>query len=414
MKIINKNRILIVTQPDYPVPPVNDGAQSIVIHDTLTNIDSSSFSTISLYTDKLESVSFDKNKFRIVNNRSIIFKILKKFLFTVKPSKYIQSSRYRDLLVGIYLLNLRNRQNVFVVHSTKMHWLLEIKRWFPKIVIISYHHSSEDQNCPLDIFKLVVEQIEGHIFVSDFGETVFREKALEVLPAKILKSIAIQNGVNLDQFKHYVELKAEWRKKYYLMGEKVTLLFAGRIIPRKGLHLLLEALGLLDLETRGQIQLVVSGGADFFKNDPTPYVQEVKNKILALKATLHISELGYIPHKQVHELFAVSDLLIFTSVEPEGSPLALIEAAASGLPVIASGIGGIDEIVEQGASGFILDTPLSSVQLAESIAMVVNDSALRERLSKNAFQISRQKFSAKRMATDFLNAVNHITHTDAD
>ncbi len=408
MGLTRKNNVLIITQPEYPVPPVNDGAQSIVINDTVRHIDSSLYTVISLYSPKLNGVFFDKHKFHIVNNHKFIFRAVRKILVAVKRLHYINSTRYADLLVGIYLLSLRKPIDTLVVHSTKMNWLIELKRWFPRVKVISYHHSSEDQNCPSDVLKKVIEQIDAHIFVSRFGEEAFKIKAEEALPGKRLETRTIQNGINLNQFKTYPNERIGWKNKYGLLEERVTLLFAGRIIPRKGLHLLLEALQQLDEEISDRVQLVISGGADFFKNDPTPYVCEVKDKILELRSKMHIVELGYTPHKEVHELFAVADIFLFTSIEPEGSPLSLIEALASGLPVITSGIGGISEIVDHGVTGFILDTPLQASQLKDGIFRMVNDTQLRMELKENAIRLSHKKFSSQRMVNDFTNAMNLI------
>lgn len=408
MKLAKKNSVLIITQPEYPVPTVNDGAQSIVINDTVRHIDFPSYTVISLYSPKLKKVLIDKSKFRIVENHKLVFKIIRKILVAVKRLHNISSTRYADFLVGIYLLSLRKPINAFVVHSTKMHWLLELKRWFPGIKVISYHHSSEDQNCPADVLKKVIEQIDAHIFVSRFGEEAFKIKALEILPGRKLNTRTIQNGVNLNQFKTYPDKKIEWKKKYGLLEERVTLLFAGRIIPRKGLHLLLEALDQLDAENSIRVQLVISGGADFFRNDPTPYVSEVRDKILQLRSKMHLVELGYTPHKEVHELFAVADIFLFTSIEPEGSPLSLIEASASGLPIITSGMGGISEIVDHGITGFILDSPLRANQLKDSVSRLVNDAQLRMELRENAIRLSQKKFSSQRMANEFIDAINQI------
>ncbi|MCW5912358.1 MAG: glycosyltransferase family 4 protein [Cyclobacteriaceae bacterium] len=318
----------------------------------------------------------------------------------------MRSLQYTDLLVGIYLFSFKNAISVFVVHSTKMHWLLELRRWFPKIRIISYHHSSEDQNCPEDVFKKVVENIDAHIFVSRFGEVAFFQKANSLNLKRKLISATIQNGVDVHQFKPYPESRLGWLAKYKLCPGKVTILFAGRIIHRKGLHLLLEAMDSFDEQSCNQVQLLVAGGADFFSDQPTPYIVKIRETISLLKQRIHVVELGYVPHSYVHELFAISDIFTFTSIEPEGSPLALIEAACCGLPVISGGIGGISEIVQHNISGFILDMPLNPVQLTEHLLRLIHDKNLLLEMSNNALAISKKRFSSQRMASDFLNVMN--------
>lgn len=405
----SSNRILIVTQPEYPVPPVNDGAQSIVIYNTVQHLDASQFKTISLWNDKLKDIGVDKTKFHFVKTGSLWFKIIRKIILKAKKMKYIQSARYGDLLIGIFLFLSFQRNYILVVHSTKMNWLVELKRWFPKTIIISYHHSSEDQNCSNDMLKLVAEKVDSHIFVSHFGEKEFLRKAKEVTPSINLKAVTIQNGVDLSFFKPYPESKDELRVKLGIPADRLTLLFAGRIIPRKGLHILLDAIDLLSPIDTQKLQLVIAGGSDFFSNETTEYILNINKRIEELRLKVNIIQLGYTPHSKIHALFMASDIFTFMSVEPEGSPLALIEAAACGLPVIASGIGGISEIVKHEQTGYMVDVPLDPRQVADYLLRLMKDKSLLRNLGVNAVILSKQQFSAERMALDFQSTVLSMT-----
>lgn len=405
----SSNRILVVTQPEYPVPPVNDGAQSIVIYNTMQHLDASRFKTISLWNEKLKYLSVDKTKFHFVKNQTLWFKIARKVILKVKRMKYIQSARYGDFLVGIFFFLSLHRDYTLVVHSTKMNWLVELKRWFPKTCIISYHHSSEDQNCSNDMLKLVTEKVDAHIFVSHFGEKEFLTKAKQVAPSKNLVTATIQNGVDLTVFKPNSESKNELRVKLGIPIDCITLLFAGRIIPRKGLHILLEAIEFLSPMECQRLQLVIAGGSDFFSNETTEYILGINRRIEELRLKVNIIQLGYIPHSKVHELFRASDIFAFMSVEPEGSPLALMEAAACGLPVIASKIGGISEIVKHEQTGYMVDVPLDPRQIGDYVLRMMKDESLLKNLGANAVNLSMQQFSAERMALDFQNTISSMT-----
>lgn len=405
----DSNRILIVTQPEYPVPPVNDGAQSIVIYNTVQHLDGSRFKTISLWNERLKNTSVDKAKFHFVKNHSLWFRVIRKIILKMKTMKYIQSARYGDLLIGIFFFLSIHKNYALVVHSTKMNWLVELKKWFPKTKIISYHHSSEDQNCSNDMLKLVTEKVDGHIFVSHFGEKEFLSKAKQVAPSKNLVTATIQNGVDLTVFKPNPESKNELRVKLGIPSDRITLLFAGRIIPRKGLHILLEAIDLLSPMECQRLQLVIAGGSDFFSNETTEYMLGINRRIEELRLKVNIIQLGYIPHSKVHELFRASDIFAFMSVEPEGSPLALMEAAACGLPVIASNIGGIAEIVKHKQTGYIVDLPLDPQHICGYVLRMMKDDDLLKNLGANAVNLSKQQFSAERMTLDFQNTISSMT-----
>jgi glycosyltransferase involved in cell wall biosynthesis len=403
-----QKHILIITQPDYPVPPVCDGAQSIVIYDTVKNIGTKGIATISLWNKKLEGTVFDQNTFHIVRNDRLLFRMIRKVVVKIKKMKFLQSIRYADMIVGIYLYSLRNPVSTLVVHSTKMNWLLELKRWFPHLTIVSYHHSSEDQNCDTDVFRMVVDRIDAHIFVSKYGQQVFEEKAGIVSPGKKLKTRVIQNGVDLQIFKPTPERRKELQTKFNLSADKVTLLFVGRIIPRKGLHVLLEALQLFPADVLGKVQLLIAGGSDFFKQDGTPYIIEIKKAISLLRERMAILESGYIPHSEVNELFKVADVFVFTSIEPEGSPLSVIEASACGLPSVVSGVGGINESIQHEKTGLVLDFPLQTSQLSEYLIRLIANPLLRATLGNNAREYAERQLSSERMAVDFFQEISGV------
>lgn len=406
--------ILIVTQPDYPVPPVNDGAQSMVIYNTVKNIPISGITTISLWSKKLEDVEFDRDTFHVVRNDLLLFRVIRKVVVKIKGMKFLQSVRYADMIVGIYLFTLRHPVSTLVVHSTKMNWLLELKRWFTKLTIVSYHHSSEDQNCDPHIFRQVVDCIDAHIFVSDFGRRIFEENAKIINPQRKLEAKTIQNGIDLRTFRPAPESRTQLQTKFALSKHKVTLLFVGRIIRRKGLHVLLEALQLLPVDVLEKVQLLIAGGADFFVQDLTPYVTSVKATIRSLQERMTILESGYVPHSQVHELFKVADVLVFTSIEPEGSPLSLIEASACGLSTIVSGVGGISEIIKNEETGLVLDFPIQISQLSEYLIRLINNPDMRNTFGKNAFKYAQRQFSSERMTSDFMREIVRLRMNEGD
>jgi glycosyltransferase involved in cell wall biosynthesis len=79
----------------------------------------------------------------------------------------------------------------------------------------------------------------------------------------------------------------------------------------------------------------------------------------------------------VHELLAAADVFVLSS-ESEGMPMSVLEAMAAGLPVVASAVGGVPEVVRDGETGALVP-PRDPVALAEAIRLLVADPALRQR-----------------------------------
>lgn len=123
-------------------------------------------------------------------------------------------------------------------------------------------------------------------------------------------------------------------------GDKLTLLFVGRLISRKGADIAVESLA----AAGGDIELLVAGTGRL----------EADLKQLARDRGIAdcVHFLGYVPDKELPVLYSSVDATMFTS-NYEGFGLVFLESLASGTPVIATPVGGVPDIVEDGKTGFI-------------------------------------------------------------
>ncbi|WP_025689292.1 glycosyltransferase family 4 protein, partial [Paenibacillus zanthoxyli] len=126
---------------------------------------------------------------------------------------------------------------------------------------------------------------------------------------------------------------------------RFTVLFVGRLIPRKGVHVLMRAAAML--ERRLPVHLVVAG------TGKPAYVRRLK--LLARRLRLSVSFIGSVPHEEIHRIYQIADCLVCPSQRHESFGLVNVEAMAAGLPVIASNNGGIREIISPGRGGFLVD-----------------------------------------------------------
>jgi glycosyltransferase involved in cell wall biosynthesis len=102
---------------------------------------------------------------------------------------------------------------------------------------------------------------------------------------------------------------------------------------------------------------------------------------------------GYIPHSSVPGLLQQFDVFCYsTSTAVECHPLALLEALASGLPIVAQARGGITEIVQHGVNGLLAR---STAEIGDHLHRIQRDARLRERLAAGAVR-SAQAFSVQR------------------
>ena len=138
--------------------------------------------------------------------------------------------------------------------------------------------------------------------------------------------------------------------------------FVGRLDPVKGADLLLDAVAAL----RGNhpdLRVSILGDG--------PHGPRIRARAATLGLSDIVTFLGARPSDDVARLLADADLLVLPSFA-EGVPVVLMEAMATGIPVIASAIAGIPELVEQGASGLLVP-PGDLAALTHAIASLLND-----------------------------------------
>ncbi|MBA6391085.1 glycosyltransferase [Colwellia sp. BRX10-3] len=158
-------------------------------------------------------------------------------------------------------------------------------------------------------------------------------KVLEIAPSAKVKTI--YNGVNFERFS--IEKKPD--------SSKLKFLFIGNLISTKGVFELLAAAKLLkDKNVDFELSLIGKGPE---KAKLAAYIEQNE-----LQNTVKI--IGAIPHEQLNQWFAKSHALILPSYR-EGVPNVIMEALATGTPVVATSVGGIPEVIKNDINGILLE-----------------------------------------------------------
>lgn len=197
------------------------------------------------------------------------------------------------------------------------------------------------------------------------------------------------SGANTEHF--MPGISSDFRKKYRLEG-KIILVFAGVFEKRKGLATLLEAFK-HTVGIRPEIHLVMIGRG-IMRVEIDKYI--LQNN---LKDSITIIE--WLPNQELPGVYAQSDIFIYPSEPHKGWEeqlgYSILEASASGLPIIATQMGSMDEIVLDGKSG-ILVPPADSSALSGAILRLASDSELRKTMGQAARQHMLDNFSHKSIA----------------
>jgi glycosyltransferase involved in cell wall biosynthesis len=168
-------------------------------------------------------------------------------------------------------------------------------------------------------------------------------------------------------------------------GKRLTILFIGRLVELKGLAYLIEAAARLD--GRVPVRIVAIGIGP----------ERDRLEALARERNVEVDFRNKVPDAELHQAFVTSDMLVLPSIidargDTEGLGVALLDAMSYGLPAIASRVGGIPDIIEDGVSGLLVP-PADPQALANAIERVARDPTFAKRLADAGRERLRTHFS---------------------
>lgn len=255
----------------------------------------------------------------------------------------------------------------FWYEAKKFYCRLRKKRCLLPCLIITYHMDVVG-NGPLGLFfrwhtKYLMPKIikeADRIIVSSFD--YIRESNIKKLFINYqYKFLEIPNGVDIQRFQPR-EKSQELLKKYSLGSNDKIILFVGGLDKAhyfKGIDYLLRTIKILQ---NFSIKLLIVGEGDMKKE----YIETAEN--LGIKNQVIFT--GFISDEDLPKYYNLADLFVLPSIDKsEAFGVVLIEAMASGKPVIASNLAGIRSVVDENKNGFLID-PKNEGHLAERIKYI--------------------------------------------
>jgi len=171
-------------------------------------------------------------------------------------------------------------------------------------------------------------------------------------------------------------------------GERpLTVLMVGRLLREKGVREFVEAAAMVRKQLPG-VQFLLAG-----ESDPGNPSSIDPNVVAEWRGRGDVSFLGHRP--DIRDLIHAADLAVLPSYR-EGMPRSLLEAAACGLPLVATDVPGCREIVSNGVNGLLVP-PLDSKRLAEAIIQLLGNRDRREAMGKRSRAIACELFSQDRV-----------------
>lgn len=189
----------------------------------------------------------------------------------------------------------------------------------------------------------------------------------------------VPNGVDTEKFQPFDQVAA---RQQLALPEAPTVLFMGSLVPRKGLLYLVEAAKTVVKQQPDVRFLIVGSG---------PQKEQVTAAVASAGLGRNFVFLGNLPENRLVTVYNAADVFVLPSVQ-EGQGIVLLEAQACGKPVAAFSIGGVNEAVRDGETGF-LASPGDVAGLAENLLKLLGDGMLRARMGVAARSFVTENYS---------------------
>ena len=198
----------------------------------------------------------------------------------------------------------------------------------------------------------------------------------------------IPNGISLTDFALDKSIRKIWRMKEGFRDDHLLYVYVARLSPPKDPFCLLRAFAIA-VSQNDNLRLLFAGNG--------PLRSDVEERVKALGLNNYVRFLGV--RTDIPEILAAADVFVLSS-RWEGNPLSVMEAMAAGKPVVATAVGGVPELVEEGVSG-ILVPPQNPEALAEAMIRLAQNSALRRKMGEAARRRAEERFGVERMAREY-------------
>ena len=237
--------------------------------------------------------------------------------------------------------------------------------------IVTYHNMGYEvypAKSPLKILRKFLDIllnnyfIDGYIGVSDAVSNSYA-KHLHISSFNTIGNIISIDSINEAAYKGPLPSR---------INNNFRIVMAGRFVPEKGYQYMVQAMEILMLEG-AKFQLSIFGDG----NLKSEINAEIKNR----KLSEYISIMPSINKSKLYKVIQESDVLVMSSVS-EGLPMIIAESMVLGTPVVATSVGGIPDLIEDGISGILVPSRNAKL-LAEKIKNLLKSDVLRKELSDN-------------------------------
>jgi spore coat protein SA len=190
-----------------------------------------------------------------------------------------------------------------------------------------------------------------------------------------------------------------------------TFINVGRITPIKGLDVLIEAMEIVARDSSQKVRLIIVGSAAVDEGGDLAFEAQLKERAGKIGNDI-VQFAGFVPNDLLVNYYRQADCGVLPTRLMEGNSLFLMECLAMGVPVIATGIGGVPDVVRDGLDGVLIKKGASAKELAKVMIRMVKERTLWRERSEEIRSSAVQRFTYERVAKNLERVVYDVVNTD--
>ncbi|MDP3979775.1 MAG: glycosyltransferase [Chlamydiota bacterium] len=281
-----------------------------------------------------------------------------------------------DIFQFVRVLQLIKKYDIHIVHShdSKANfYAIFLKIFKPKLRLLSTMHGWTNRSLKSRFYsrvdKFLLRKFAAVIAVSKRNEEIVRKFGVR-------NAVLIRNAIDLSQWPLHLKERSNNSEKKFYVG------FVGRINVEKDPYLFVQVAKKLHTIDHHFMFIVAGQG---------PCLDAMKQTVKELSLEDHFSFVGQLGHVAMLKLYTSIDLLLMTS-RTEGLPMALLEASSVGVPIVATRVGGVPEVIIHQVNGLLAEYG-DSEGLADHIITIKRNQTLADDYVKAGREIIEKNFS---------------------
>ena len=394
--------IAIITSGYLPVPASKGGAVENIVENFIIENEVEkkvNFEVFSTYDENAENKSkkYQYTNFNFIKPNKIVIaldKIIYSFFKNVLRKEKTMSYRY--IMQRLYFLRKtsnklkkNNYDKIILENHSTLFLALKWHKNYIKYKDKYYYHIHNEIKSFYGC-EDIIKNTKKILCVSNY----IKKKVEHFLGIKDSESIVkLTNCINISEFKEISENeKILLKEKYNIEKDEKVIVFAGRLSNEKGIRELL--LAIKDIKNVPKFKLLVVGSFFFDTEVKNSFEEELINIIKEIKDKVIFT--GYVKHEDMYKIYGIADIAALPSLWEDPAPLTIIEAMASGLPIITTDSGGIPEYAKNGCAYIIKRDENLIKKIKEKLEELLNSETQRKKMSeisiKNAKELNLENF----------------------